>query len=301
MTAGTEVARPNVEIQDGLVQLTNLDGAYRYAQYLLKSDLVPKSFNTAEKILVAFQHGAELGLTPMQSLQHIGVVNGRPALFGKGVAAVVMKSGLVDLFEESFEGTPGDDTYAAVCKVKRKNIASIRTERFTIADAKKAGIWGKNTWVQYPKDMLMYKARARAFVLFADVLAGLPILEDIAEVAPERAPLIPTGGTPASAPAAPDPLLEKVGIAVHADAVIVPENPPTPRVDEPGDTAATSGLFDSDEFVALKKEMQSQTDVPTLDKWGKSVAKRMSALAPDELIRMRDLYAAMRESLPPTA
>ena len=220
----TAIEKAPVEIKDGMVQLNNIESAYRYAQYVVKSGLAPKSFDTPEKVMIALQQGAELGLKPMQSLQFIGVVNGRPALYGKGSAAVVMNSGVVEIFEEGFTGKIENGDLEAWCKVKRKDMATIRTERFTMEDAKKAGLWGKNTWVQYPKDMLMYKARSRAFTLFSDVLAGLPILEDIMEVPAERTPLIPKAdGPPSRTPGKPDPLLETLKIQ---EAEIIPAGPP---------------------------------------------------------------------------
>src|SRR5690606_6210149 len=75
---------------------------------------------------------------------------------------------------------------------------------FSVADAKKAGLWGKQgPWQQYPKRML--SMRARAFALrdgFADVLRGLGIAEEVQDHQPIRdvTPL-----TPPKPPAPPAP------------------------------------------------------------------------------------------------
>lgn len=188
---------------NGEIQLENIEGAYRFAQAVIKSELAPKHFKTPEQVLIAWQHGAELKMKPMQALQNIAVINGRPSVWGKATAGIVVASGLCEIFEEWFEGKEFEDDYTACCKVKRIGISTIRIERYTVADAKRAGLWGKaGPWVQYSKDMLRYKSRSRAFVLFADALTGLPIMEDIQDVPAERPAL-----TERATEASPDPLL----------------------------------------------------------------------------------------------
>src|SRR5690606_17206238 len=60
----------------------SLDEAMQFANMLSKSTIVPKDFqNNPGNILVAVQWGMELGLQPMQAMQNIAVINGRPALW----------------------------------------------------------------------------------------------------------------------------------------------------------------------------------------------------------------------------
>lgn len=204
---------------DGKIILRDIEQMSRYAGYALRSGFVPKAFDTPDKIVIAWQFGAELGLTRMQALRVLSVVNGRAAIHGKEAPTVVLASGLLEAWEETFEGTEGKDDWTAVCRVRRKGVATERVAKFSVADAKLAGLWGKNTWALYAKDMLTYKARARAFQLFSDVLAGLPILEDIMEVPAERTPLIPASREvrQAAPPATPDPLLASIKGAVTVE------------------------------------------------------------------------------------
>ena len=60
------------------------------------------------------QWGAEIGLQPLQAMQNIAVINGRPSLWGDAVLALVRSSGLLEQFEE----TQTEDM--ATCTVKRK-------------------------------------------------------------------------------------------------------------------------------------------------------------------------------------
>jgi hypothetical protein len=186
----------------GLVKCETTKDLLRLASGVFKSSLAPSGFKSELAVLVAMQMGAELGLHPMQSLQCIAVVNNKPTIYGKALPGIVLKHNLIEIFEEWFEGDGLG--MVAVCKVKRKGIESVRVEKFTAQDAKAAGLWGKaGPWSQYPKDMLRYKARARAFnALFADVLCGLPVAEDYQDVPASK------GTEPPPAPIH-DPLLDK--------------------------------------------------------------------------------------------
>lgn len=160
----------------------SLDEALRFAEMLSKSSIVPKDFNgNPGNILVAIQWGMELGLQPMQAMQNIAVINGRPALWGDAVIALVRSSPLCEYVYETLDGD------VATCRVRRRGEdEQVRT--FSMADAKAAGLIGKQgPWTQYPKRML--QLRARAFALrdvFPDVLRGMPVAEEVMDMPKER-------------------------------------------------------------------------------------------------------------------
>lgn len=154
--------------------------ALTFADILADSDLVPKDFKGKPgNCLIAMQWGAELGLKPLQALQNIAIINGRPALWGDAVIALVRNSPLCEYVTES------DDGHAATCRVKRRGEAE-ETRTFSMDDAKTAGLLGKaGPWTQYPKRMR--QMRSRAFALrdvFPDVLRGMAIAEEIMDIHP---------------------------------------------------------------------------------------------------------------------
>lgn len=159
----------------------DFDSAWRIANAVCKAQMAPRGLDSPEKAMVAIMHGLEVGLTPMNALQSIAVVNGRPTIWGDGAIGLARGSGLLEWMEEKFEGSEYEDAYRAVCIVKRKGEPKPIAGTFSVADAKKAGLWGKaGPWQQYPKRML--QMRARAFILrdgFADVLKGLAIKEEV--------------------------------------------------------------------------------------------------------------------------
>lgn len=177
----------------------DFDGAWRIANAVAKAGMAPKGLETPEKAMVAIMHGMEVGMTPMAALQSIAVVNGRPTIWGDGAIGLVRSSGKLEWIKESITGT--DDSMIATCEVKRKGDPDPVKATFSVADAKKAGLWGKQgPWQQYPKRMLAM--RARAFVLrdtFADILRGLGIAEEVGDYQPMR------DVTPSTPPVPPKP------------------------------------------------------------------------------------------------
>ena len=167
------------------VQLTSLEDAFRFSQAIVASGLAPKGMERPESVMVAIQLGMELGLTPMAALQNIGVINGRPGIFGDAALALVRASGLLEKYVQRWEGE-GDKRRAVVIS-KRVNEAEMETS-FSVEDAKKAGLWGKaGPWTQYSDRMLLF--RARGFALrdgFGDVLKGLRTTEELGDMPAEK-------------------------------------------------------------------------------------------------------------------
>jgi hypothetical protein len=166
-------------VQPRGLALSTFDDHYRFAGLVAKSDFAPKDFKgKPESCMLAICHGAEIGLSPMQSLQSIAVVNGRPSVYGDTALAVCKGSPACEWVRETIEGD--GESMTAVCTAKRRGDAEPTVARFSVADAKKAGLWGKaGPWTQYPRRML--QMRARGFALrdaFPDILRGLVTAEE---------------------------------------------------------------------------------------------------------------------------
>lgn len=175
----------------------SLEAAMEMANLLAKSNMVPKDYiGNPGNIIVAIQWGAEIGLPPLQAMQNLAVINGRPALWGDAVMALVRGSGLLEDFREEVTDQ------GATCTVKRRGEQPV-SRHFSVEDAKKAGLWGKQgPWQQYPKRMLQMRARSWAIRdVFTDVLKGINIkevLEDDEVKHMGQAEIIPNGQPAAS-------------------------------------------------------------------------------------------------------
>lgn len=207
--------------------LASFDDAFRFSKMVAASEFAPKDFRgKPESCLLAIQHGSEIGLSPMQSLQNIACINGRPAIWGDAALAVAMASPVCESVTETIDGD--GDNMVATCTAKRRGYEKPTVVRFSVADAKKAGLWGKTgPWSQYSKRML--QLRARGFALrdaFPDVLKGLVTAEEAQDYT--------------TTPATPEPIVVR---------------PATPQ---PAEERA-------DPYELAKAKIETETAIPKLD------------------------------------
>lgn len=154
-----------------------------FATIAHKSKLAPAGMDTPEKIFICCQFGAENGMGPMQSLRCIVVINNMPAWRGDAALALALRRpGVMLSCSKGFEGEKEDR--AAYFESTRRGWAQPKRTVFSIASAKRAGLWGKaGTWTTYPDRMMYY--RALGFHLrdnYPDVLMGLSIAEEVADI-----------------------------------------------------------------------------------------------------------------------
>lgn len=200
MLEGTKTFQPSIKPAPFQFMPTSFKELHDLANIIAKSDLAPKDYKDKPgNCLVAMQMGAEVGLMPMQALQNIAVINGRPSIWGDAAKALVMASPAYELIEEWEEGDFTAGTLLAVCRAKRKD-GTATTCTFSIVDATRAGLWRKaGPWTQYPRRML--QMRARGFALrdvFPDVLRGLAIREEAIDLPREKYSVVqitPRNGT----------------------------------------------------------------------------------------------------------
>ncbi len=231
----------------------SLDDAIKLAQLLAESDLVPREYRGKPgNVLVALQYGMELGLHPMQAVQSIAVLNGRPCVWGD---AVVMASGLLEDIDEQYvrDGNGPEQVYAT-CAVKRRGLERFIVRRFSWADAVRAGLAGKDNYKAYPQRMLQMRARAWALRdAFPDVLKGLQIREEVEDyrIVESAEPTVATNG------AAGDDLMPRRRVVAEPAAATPDTAEPEPSVPEP------TGPVADDEALAAMLGEQSPAPEPT--------------------------------------
>lgn len=166
-----------------------LGEAMEFSKMLADSTMVPKAYQgKPQDILVCVQWGYEIGLAPLQALQNIAVINGKPSVYGDAAMALVQASAVCEDVQEYFEGE-GTPNPIAVCVAQRRGRKPV-IAKFSVEDAKRAGLWGKQgPWQAYPKRMM--QMRARGFALrdaFPDVLKGLITAEEAQDYPDEAKP-----------------------------------------------------------------------------------------------------------------
>lgn len=163
---------------------STLDEAMKFSGMIADSDICPKDFKgKAGNVLVAVQMGAELGIPPLQALQNIAVINGRPSVWGDSLPALARNHPKFEYIDETFD----NQTMTATCKIKRRGEPE-QIYTFSQSDAQTAGLWGKQgPWQTYPKRMLKMRARAWAIRdVFADALKGLQVAEEVMDYSEPR-------------------------------------------------------------------------------------------------------------------
>lgn len=168
--------------------------AIALATSLIKSGLMPKALNTPEAVVTAIVMGRELGLTAMQSVRSIHVIEGKPSMSSALIVGLVKKATDVCAYFRLVESTDEVATYETL----RKGDPEPTKMSFTLAHAKAAGVTGKDNWRRYPAAMLRARCEtALARAVYPDLVMGL---YDPDEVEPTE----PRDVTPgASVPAAP--------------------------------------------------------------------------------------------------
>jgi len=189
---------------------STFEDAQRIARMVVEAGLQPKGLDTQAQVTLVIMAGLEVGLPPIQALQSIALINGKPCLYGDGMLAVVRRSGLLEHSSETLKEGDGvnglpEGEMVATCRLKRKyGGQTVRT--FSVADAKVANLWGRRgrsgeptPWVTHPKRMLMF--RARGFALrdaFTDVLKGMGSAEEQLDIVPDKMIVPPPPPEPGS-------------------------------------------------------------------------------------------------------
>jgi hypothetical protein len=178
------VQRAPLSVGNKGVELRTLDDFMRFADWVCKAGLAPDNLvanktpdQARAAVAIVIQTGLEVGLSHMQSLKDICVVNGRACLHSDAPKALVMCSGLVEYACEKWD----EATQTATCTMRRKGLEGDISRTFSMADAAKAGLTTKKgPWMTYPRRMC--ENRARTFCLrdgFADCLMGIHIAEEV--------------------------------------------------------------------------------------------------------------------------
>ncbi|MEV5509026.1 hypothetical protein [Streptomyces orinoci] len=123
-----------------------------YCKAFAASGLLPRQFRgQPANLLYAVEYAESLGLHPMVAITGVHVIEGKPTASAALISALVRRAG----HRLRIKG----DATCAVAQIIRTDDPDWTFEaRFTIDDARRAGLLGKDVWKKYPAAML--KARA---------------------------------------------------------------------------------------------------------------------------------------------
>lgn len=205
--------------------------AWKLASRVADTDFVPKALRgKPEAVLACILAGHEAGISPMQSLSKIHVVEGRPAMAAELMRALVLRAGHEIWIEES-------TSTRVIVAGQRAGSERVSRVAWTIDDARRANLAGKNNWKSYPRAMLLARATAELCrALFPDVLAGIShTIEELADGDDVDRPAEPeTVEATTTAPPTTTARAKRAATAPGAAPAMEPEVVDRPRGDVPG-------------------------------------------------------------------
>lgn len=216
-----------------------LSAAHQLGTALCSTEFVPASFRgKPEAAAAAILAGKSLGLDPMNALANIFVVSGRPSMYARTMAALVMQAGHTIRRIQATE-------QSVIYEGKRKGDTTFTRVEWTIARAQKAGYTSNKKYQSDPIAMLTAKCQAEICrVIAPDVLTGIAAtsveeveLDDLGETGTSTAAEAPKAKRTVTRKQQPAPELPAAVHDAPADeAEPAPED--EPDADEPGITTA---------------------------------------------------------------
>jgi hypothetical protein len=171
--------------------MDNFEKNLQFAELMLKSGFLPTTIKTPAQAIAIIAYGNEVGIPPMESLQQINVVNGRPAMGAQLIRSLILSR---------CEGakitrlTDVNDREKCVLKAERPG-QEPKEYIFTWTEASKIKSGGrmlvdKDSWKNYPADMLLARATTRmARDYFPDICSWISYTpEELESVQPAALP-----------------------------------------------------------------------------------------------------------------
>ena len=156
---------------------------YQLAKLLVASGLMPRGVQRPEAAFAIIAAGRELGLTAMQSLRSIHIIEGKPTLSADLVAALCKSRPDVCVYFRLVESTDKVARY----ETQRKGEPCPTAMTFSWDDATRADVTGKDNWKKYPAAMLRARCiTALARAVYPDLAMGVYDPDEVAEPAPPQ-------------------------------------------------------------------------------------------------------------------
>lgn len=123
-----------------------------WSRALASSNLLPKQYqNNPGNLLFAVEYADALGVSRINAITSIHVIEGKPTASADLIASLVRRAG-------HKLRVSGDDTYALAQLIRADDPEFTYEARWDIAKARAAGLVGKGVWKAYPGAMLRSRA-----------------------------------------------------------------------------------------------------------------------------------------------
>ena len=160
---------------------SSVEDVFRLGEALARAQgFVPSSYlGKPHAIAACVMTGLELGMAPMEALRSLHIVEGRPTMAADVMLARAIRAGIRHTWEHS-------DAREARLRLERPGFAPY-TQRWTLDDARAAGLVGKGNWSKYAAAMLRARCISAAMRAYCpDVLGSAVYVHG--EIEPEPVP-----------------------------------------------------------------------------------------------------------------
>ena len=193
--------------------------AMRIGEVMAESGFFEDTRSAAQAV-VKMLAGRELGFGPVASMTGVDIIKGKVAVKPKLLASAIQRSP-----QFRYKVAEHDDQHCAIDFYEDGELAG-RSE-FTIADATKAGLAGKEMWRKYPRNLLWARAMSNGANWYCAAIFGGPVY-----TAEELGADVDAEGDIVEAPATAAPEGTAAPEAVTPAPVSPPEPAPAPTLDE---------------------------------------------------------------------
>lgn len=139
-----------------------------------------KDIKTAAQAVVKILAGKELGLTPIEAMNSLYIINDKIAVLTSIIASRIKKSGKYDYLVNKLDNEECEITFFSLKNGESKELGK---SIFTIKDAAKAGIINKDNWRSYPRNMLFSRALSNGAKWYCpDSLSSFHSVEELEDV-----------------------------------------------------------------------------------------------------------------------
>lgn len=167
-----------IEKSNPLMALQSWDELLSRAEYFAKSQLIPSALRgKPADVAIILQYGVELGIPPLQALNGIDVVQGKPTVSPQLAIALIRSK-----VPKSFIKIETDEV-KLVSRVTMARDRDHKDEAYTatwdMAKAQKMGLTGKDNYQKQPATMIEWRATMQAArKVFPDIIKGLDYSPD---------------------------------------------------------------------------------------------------------------------------
>lgn len=235
--------------------------AWKLAEKIAGTDFVPTALRgKPEAVLACILAGHEAGISPMQALSKIHIIEGRPAMAAELMRALVLRQGHELEYSEV-------STTSVTAEGRRRGSERWTRVTWTMDDAKRGNLDGKTNWKRWPRAMLIARATSELCrMIFADVLAGISYtIEELEDSGDAPSGLVDFGPAEivdtTSTPAAPARNTARTRAITRQAAPPAPDEPPERPAGEVPDLPA-DGIIEA-EVVSDSARLDEPPEIGT--------------------------------------